>query len=239
MLNKTLKPLGKTDIHIWKINISSHHKAWEENISVLSQTERIKTERLINPILQQRAKSIRVQLRLLLSTYLDKHAADITFEQATYGKPYLLNENLNFNISHSQDTALVAISQLDQLGVDIEYWRVLSEREGIVRRHFSSEEQAQWAYVEASQREEFFFNLWTCKEAFIKATGRGLAMGLSSCSFDLNDFNKLRACSDKYGQPSDWSCHSLVVEPKTSASVIVKNKFSSVKMYEFNPEYLP
>lgn len=94
------------------------------------------------------------------------------------GKPYLKNADVFFNLSHAGQFALCAVGP-EELGCDIE--RIRPAREGIAQRFFHPEELAFLeAAPDAAEKERRFFRLWTLKESFIKATGKGLSQPLNS-----------------------------------------------------------
>tara|TARA_B100000989_G_scaffold298309_2_gene287023 strand:+ start:490 stop:1230 length:741 start_codon:yes stop_codon:yes gene_type:complete len=229
--------LKKGQVHVWQMSLN--HSIKQEDWEWLSVEEKTKINRLRDGVHRKSATSMRTQLRRLLSMYLDKSPAEISFKAAQFGKPYLDDSSLSFNISHSGDLALVAITLNQEVGIDIEKWRFLENLEGLVKRNFSDREQQAWLTVEDSQRQQTFFNLWTCKEAFIKATGRGLGMGVSRCGFSLTQPNTLMECPDEYGEMSEWSCFQLEVGEKVSACMMLRSKSCSPLFYVFDPENLP
>ncbi len=229
-----LPRLVNENVHLWKVDL--RHKMEKEAQQLLNQEEQIKASRLRNVEQQAFAISMRVQLRQLLALYLAVKAKDIQFKKAAFGKPYVANVALSFNVSHSGEQALIAISKCKQLGVDIERWRTLDNIEALVRRNFSEQEKKQWLTVAREQREKTFFQIWTSKEAFIKATGRGLGIGVSKCGFELESPHGMELCPPEYGDASSWQCHSLDVGEKVSAKLIVKASTCDLKTYTFSPE---
>mgnify|MGYP002626367369 CR=1 FL=1 len=94
------------------------------------------------------------------------------------GKPYLKDPDVFFNLSHAGQYALCAVGP-GELGCDIELIR--PARAGVAQRFFHP---AELAFIEAApdetEKERRFFRLWTLKESFIKATGKGLSQPLNS-----------------------------------------------------------
>lgn len=224
--------LVAADIHIWKINLDKNDAYLDENSHLLSKAELEKSQRLFKQQHQNRAIAMKVQLRLILSRYLEQPANSIEFAVAEFGKPYIKSSVINFNVSHSQGKALLAISLSEAIGVDLECWRELDHAEAIVKRHYSESEKAYWAKLAERQKTSVFFDIWTRKEAFIKATGRGLALGLSKCSFDVENTGQLIACPEQYGAATSWSVHRLNVAEKVSASLIIKGQNHRLKIME-------
>jgi 4'-phosphopantetheinyl transferase len=125
-----------------------------------------------------------------------------SFRTNLYGKPYLTNSNCNifFNISHTSDCVICAISDVE-VGVDIEKVRDLPE--DIVTEVLSEKEKASLSFLnktESTKRNQLFFSFWTQKEAYVKYTGKGISEGLNgidtysslfkNChTFFLNDYS--------------------------------------------------
>jgi 4'-phosphopantetheinyl transferase len=226
--------LSVGDVHIWQLDLEVAFSKLEE--SILSVDESKKINRLRDPKHRVRAMAMKIQLRQLLSKYLLVEPSEIEFGLEEFNKPFILNSPLSFNISHSNDNALVAISSCKQMGVDVENWRIVDNLEGLVSRHFSVDEANLWNAIEDDKKVTTFFDIWTCKEAFIKATGRGLGMGLVNCSFSLLKPNKLLSCPEEYGDASEWTCISLPVWKDASASLLMRTDKCNVNMYKFKPK---
>ena len=97
-----------------------------------------------------------------------------------HGKPMLSPDcGVFFNLSHSDDEALLAVSRVAAVGVDLERARPLLDADALAARHFSERECAYLTSVTAGRsRDRAFFHCWTRKEAFIKCTGVGLRTDL-------------------------------------------------------------
>ena len=114
---------------------------------------------------------------------------NIIFEQDLYGKPYLVNDcDFHFNISHSGIWIVCAISK-KPVGIDIELIEPKKAHvvEKIADRFFSKEECADISSKEVGKRLYFFYEMWTLKESFIKAIGKGLAIPLDSFIVKIED----------------------------------------------------
>lgn len=223
-INPQAETLNDDEVHLWSFALDKEASYLNKYQHSLSEDELSKLNRLAKPLHRRRAMAGKIQLRALLANYLQCSAASISFLKGEFGKPKLAGERLSFNLSHSQDKALLAITSSAEIGVDIEYWRNISNREGIVQRHYSEAEKAQWLSLQEQDKEQVFFDNWTRKEAFIKATGRGLGMGLSSCSFDLLGAGQLVACAKSYGTVGSWYTHAIELGDRVSASLMVKHK---------------
>lgn len=101
----------------------------------------------------------------------------IRFGEGAYGKPYWPERpDVYFNVSHSGDWVVAAVDVAD-VGVDIERIRLPDFR--IAERFFAPQEYASLMRLEdEAARTEFFFELWTLKESYVKALGAGLSYPL-------------------------------------------------------------
>lgn len=121
-------------------------------------------------------------LREVLGAALSREASAVQFQYGPHGKPGV--DGLRFNISHSGGRALVALAQVE-VGADIELPRQ-RRTDDIARRFFAPGEIARlFSFADPAERREEFFRLWTCKEAFLKATGEGLSRSTRSYEIEL------------------------------------------------------
>jgi 4'-phosphopantetheinyl transferase len=116
----------------------------------------------------------RGMLREILGSYLSKSAANITFCLCKGGKPAIPGRPLHFNVSHSHDLLLCAITPNREVGVDVERLRSIDELEAIANQFLSARDWAMLANLPVERREREFFHCWTRMEARVKAAGVGL-----------------------------------------------------------------
>ncbi|MGE8000619.1 4'-phosphopantetheinyl transferase family protein [Lysinibacillus sp. NPDC093190] len=109
---------------------------------------------------------------------------DIQFEFNNYGKPLLKNSSIEFNISHSGDWVVCAVSNC-LVGIDIEEIRPYNV--STIKESLSASEFNTLIDLSENDRNTLFFNLWTLKESYIKAVGEGLSIPLKSISFEINE----------------------------------------------------
>jgi 4'-phosphopantetheinyl transferase len=150
--------------------------------NVLSEAERARASRFVRPRDGRRFAVCRGSLRLILGRLTNAPPQDVAFRFGPGGKPELAGPrppgdvpSLRFNVTHSDDLALIAVSLDRELGVDLERLRTISEAARIVESYFTSAEQAQFAALEEPVRASAFLRGWTRKEAILKAKGVGLA----------------------------------------------------------------
>lgn len=159
-------------IDIWQYPL---HTEFDEARSLLSEDELARAKRYYFPRHQRRFTIARAMLRLILARYLQIPAKQIKFTYNSHGKPELINlPSLQFNLSHSQDLALLAIGNNFPLGIDLEFFSA-RPYEGIGRHIFSTEENQALSDLPNSLKPLGFFHLWAQKESLIKACGLGLS----------------------------------------------------------------
>lgn len=127
----------------------------------------------------------RAPLLTVLAAYLGVAPARVVLASGEHGRPALaagLDPSLDFNWSHSGSHALVAVGRHVAPGIDLECLHPRTRALQIAERYFSRDEAATLAALPDAERDTAFLELWTAKEAVLKALGRGLAFGLDRLS---------------------------------------------------------
>lgn len=169
-------------VTLWTVDLTR-----EAGAASLSADERARAERLVIPAARRRFTTTRVRLREVLAGSTGIEPRALVFGAGEYGKPYLqdIPDAPHFSVSHSEDTALIALSQ-HPVGVDIERVRPLSALAQMADIAFTDAERtALWDQPDAA-RLTAFFRLWTRKEAVTKAHGAGFRL-IKSFSLTSNE----------------------------------------------------
>ena len=111
----------------------------------------------------------------------DYNISDYEIIYNEYNKPYLKNKKIYFNISHSNGTIVLVISD-KEIGVDVEYFVY---KESVVRKYFTNNEQNE--ILNSTNKVYDFTRIWVMKEAFVKMKGIGISYGLINV-----DTNKIK-----------------------------------------------
>ena len=182
------KELGENEIHVWVSYLNLHQAKLKHLYPLLSIDEKERSERF--KFYKHRKNFIASHgfLHAVLAYYIDTPAEDIQFSHGEKGKPYILEEqnpqNIQFNLSHSNSMAVLAVCKNQQLGVDIEFKEKKADWQGIIKRFYTQNEQdAIFKLAEDSQKDAFF-QVWTRKEAHMKVTGKG--MSLAPTQFEVS-----------------------------------------------------
>ena len=156
-------------------------------------------------------------LRMPISRYLDIPADRIEFRSGPFGKPELQGYHgapaFSFNISHSHELSVFAFSSYQRLGVDVEYIRSMPDFEEIVGRFFHPKKRAALRSFSLHERQTAFFDCWTRKEAFVKATGAGLYRSLDSFAVPMGSGNERDFLTLNEGAATDKQWTFLPLRP--------------------------
>lgn len=118
-------------------------------------------------------------LRLLLSQYVNVRSSDLNFFTNANGKPFLaatpVAVNIQFNLSHSHEVALIGVTRGREIGVDVERVKENFAFGEVAGRFFTAREVAVLQALPSELQRKTFYRCWTSKEAFLKAKGTGLS----------------------------------------------------------------
>jgi 4'-phosphopantetheinyl transferase len=177
-------------VHLWWISLDVSEENLQTFISLLSEAEKTKAERFKFPQHQRRYQAVHGILRIILGRYLSLAPTQINFTHSDRGKPYLTDDcnpvNLQFNLSHSENMAIVGISRDRPIGVDLEKIRPMENAEPLAERFFCASEYDLLTQAIPEERDQLFFQFWTAKEAYLKATGEGISGGLNQIEIAFN-----------------------------------------------------
>jgi 4'-phosphopantetheinyl transferase len=181
--------LHPDEVHVWRADLEVRQPELLSLRETLSADEPARAEKFHSPVDRARYLAGRGILRTLLARYLGTRPGDLRFCRQAHGKPALApgsgGEDLRFNLSHSQSLALFAFALRREVGVDLEYVRPSQTDGRLAERFFSPQEVAALRALPESAQTEAFFHCWTRKEAYIKARGGGLSIGLASFAVSL------------------------------------------------------
>jgi len=171
--------------------------------ALLNDEERARADRFRFAKHARRFTVARAFLRTALGDTLGRSAESIVLELSENGKPFLAGGELQFNLSHSHELAVMAIAET-RVGVDVEHVRPMPDASRLAERFFAPDEASGLRRVAEDDRDHAFFRIWTAKEAYLKARGAGIAvLPLSSfaVSLDRDAPSLLRADDD---DPARW-----------------------------------
>ncbi|MCL6454188.1 MAG: 4'-phosphopantetheinyl transferase superfamily protein [Alicyclobacillus sp.] len=148
-------------------------------LEFLSEDKQKRVSRCMHPMTRRQVLVADLFVRAVLGRHLNVTNRQLAFERNEYGKPSLRGiSHVHYNVSHSHEWILCAVGTVE-VGVDIQYMQPFDHR--TVHRYLHPAEQEDIAGQDgAAQQLERFYAIWTRKESYVKALGRGLAEPFSS-----------------------------------------------------------
>jgi 4'-phosphopantetheinyl transferase len=220
-------------IDLWQVDLSADLPL--SAATVLSADERERAACLHFSEHRRRWTASRVALRTILAGYGSITPRDLIFAAGPYGKPSLSGTpDLRFNLSHSEDRALLAVAWRTDVGVDIEAVRPMPELAGVARLVFTEEERVLLFSRDVDQRLATFFVMWTRKEAYIKGTGLGMSARLATISVLPHETGgpRVRSGAAEAGC-GGWSVLDLPAETGYRAALAVQGPLREVRSHRF------
>lgn len=228
-------PVG--EVHVWRVALDRSDESVSPFQAVLARDERRRAERFHFARDRRRFSVTRGALRMLLARYLGGDPTDVDFEYGAHGKPRLAGDpSLRFNVSHSHELALLAFTHGAELGIDVERERRLEDLEEIAERFFSPRETTALRGLQPAQRPGAFFRCWTRKEAWIKATGDGLAQALHTFDVSLapGETPRLEVVSGRPGEAERWWMADLEPAPGYAGALAIRGRPSRLVQWDWD-----
>src|SRR5262245_17588354 len=220
--------LPSNEVHVWRISLDDPAALAVCQESWLTPEERQRADRFRFPRDRQRFVVRRGIARVILSRYLDLEPRHVRFRYLANGKPVLAEEmggsDFTFNWSHSDGMALYAVARGRMVGVDLERRRPDVECLQIAERFFAPGEVATLRALAGDLQRNVFFTLWTCKEAWVKATGVGLSFPLEQVEMllDAGGSATLLSQDGRSSPAAAWSVRTLTSAGGYAAAVVAE-----------------
>jgi 4'-phosphopantetheinyl transferase len=239
--------LTNPEVHVWQAELDLPIESIEKLARSLSADELDRANRFRFEQHRHRFVASRGILRAILASYLNAAAAQIRFAYSPQGKPTLDTSSqsalryptLSFNVTHSEGLALYAITLDRLIGIDIEYLPPPREVNELAKRFFLPREYDTICSFPPAQQQAVFLQIWTYKEAYLKATGEGL-MGLKrvEVSFPASDTEAPATLTlhDASQSPLHWQTAQLHPHPDYVAALVVEGRDLQLVNYHFGSE---
>lgn len=189
-----MSTLSTKDAHVWTLSVTENdQKNIDKFYHILCPDELVRLNQITHNQSKLEYQAAHILCRIMLSNFSDVAPADWHFETREDGKPEISKKinrmNLRFNISHTNGMVACALTKEYDIGVDLEWPTRFKNINSIAKRYFSNSEYNYLKASPLSEQREVFFTLWTLKESYLKAIGKGLRQPLDSFTFDLDTFN--------------------------------------------------
>jgi 4'-phosphopantetheinyl transferase len=226
-----MRELGLSKIHLWQYPIGDPPDA----LHLAHARKLLNDEEKTRCAAFHRGKNgaeyalSHAMLRLVLSEYAPVRPEEWRFLTGEKGKPEIaspaLDAPLYFNLSHTDGFAACVAGRVRQLGVDVEKINRKASHQELAKRFFAPGEYEYLRSLPPNLQREAFFRIWTLKEAYIKAEGKGLAIPLDSFHFRFSAGNpaEVTLASNAESNPHAWSFFEVQPGPDYRVSIGAKN----------------
>jgi 4'-phosphopantetheinyl transferase len=218
--------LGANEAHVWRASLDQPADMIAKLAPFLSQDEYQRAMRRYRPVDRDRFIVGRGILRKIISAYLALQPGQLRFTYNEYGRPAVSDDQndcaLNFNLAHSAELVLYAVTRGRVVGIDVEYIHDDFATLEIAEHFFSKDEVAALKSLPADQRTIGFFNCWSRKEAFIKAKGMGVSYPLDRFTVSLapGEPPALLKVDDDKREVARWKMYELKPGADYAAALI-------------------
>ena len=226
----------ESNVHVWAVRLDDASVDLGRGFDLLSPDERERAARFKFERHRRRYLVAHIALHEILSRYLPIEPARLSFDLGSNGKPKLAQtlapSDIEFNLSHSNEMALLAVTRKREVGVDIEHAREKFVFQEVAERFFTAKEFAAMRGLPSTFQRQAFFKCWTSKEAFLKAKGTGLSGALDEVEITLGSDNLLRIGANV----PNWWLFELDPIAGYEAALVVANARVPIDCYQWQPE---
>ena len=234
--------LGCTSIHVWMWSLEGERLQSRFTEAVLSQEELLKMASFRRIEDQVRYALSHTMLRFLISKYVSVTPENLCFARSKRGKPLLRASSsiptIEFNLSHTNDRAILAVASHTMVGVDIE--KVTPIESSVANHFFSPTEQRQLAQLDGKDWLKAFYTCWTRKEALLKGEGLGLLEPLNLFTVSLRATEPAALLERRAGSglTQVWYLTDLDVGVGHVAALAINRREAEVICYELVGDHL-
>jgi 4'-phosphopantetheinyl transferase len=212
---------------IWWLEISAvPEQCWSIWTGVLDTEEQARAFRFVRESDRRQFIAAHTLLRAMLRRYGDQDSRAWRFVTGPNGKPSVHPDHgvprLHFNISHAPGAVACGLVLDHPIGVDIEDRGRPGSHLHLADHYFAPSEVAQLRAEESGAQNALFFLFWTLKEAYIKATGTGLATPLDQFAFLRNPI-RIQFGPELADDPAAWQFHSLTPTARHTLSLAIRH----------------
>jgi 4'-phosphopantetheinyl transferase len=227
-------PALQNAIHVWAVRLDAANVNLELGQNLLSPDERERAVRFKFERDRRRYLVAHIALHEILRRYLPIDPAGLSFDISANGKPRLpltlARSGVQFNLSHSNEMALVAVCHEREVGVDIESVNEDFEFHELAERFFTAKEVAAMRALPFELQRQAFFKCWTSKEAFLKAKGTGLSGKLDEVEIALAAQDQVQIRAIVPG----WSLAELIPGAGYEAALANQHEPAALRYYQWH-----
>jgi 4'-phosphopantetheinyl transferase len=224
-------PLPKGEIDVWKFSLALR----ENDRKILLQDELERFNRTDSKAQHERKIAGRAQLRRILSLYTSTDPSKISFEYGQNQKPSLpRHSDLSFNLSHSENMGLIAVTYSRRIGIDLEYLEAERPFSNIAERFLTKKENGFINKHPEQHRPLAFYRIWTLNEAYLKALGTGFSISSNDFSVvpDNNRGRFLRDTKVPDDLPQNWMFETFKADDSYLGALCFENLDTAIRFWK-------
>ncbi len=231
--------LATGEVHVWGFELSDDSEHLLEMHALLSDEELARAGKSRAETVRRRFIAARGTLKAILARYLDTAPERLHIVYGEHGKPRLADSHdapaLEFNLTHSEDFALLAVAVGRALGIDLECADRVQNAMRIAARSFSKQENAALLRLPAALQQRAFMLAWTRKEAYAKARGGGFAYGFRNFSVALVPDEPAALLADERDPdaPHHWTLRDINVGAEFCAALAGSGTAMRVQLWRW------
>jgi 4'-phosphopantetheinyl transferase len=243
---KPLEELQDNQVHIWLAEPGSI-KSQEEitRLALLLDSEEQKKYHTIQSASARHSYLIAHALvRLSLSRYARIEPGEWQFRTNQFGQPRIAgNTSLRFSLTRTNGLVACAITKIAAIGIDVESTARIKNLQGVSRHALTPRETEYISSIESPAQHQLFIGIWTLKEAFIKAIGKGLSQPLTDFWFEgnLQQGIKIKLRKPIIDNPANWRFFQFGILRTHSLAIAVQansNPKTAIR-FAFQPATAP
>lgn len=222
-------------LHLWKIPLTVDESALEHLQSLLTNEEKKNAAQFKFEKHRHRYIASHAATRIILADQLQQPIEKLIISATENGKPYIPNNPIFFNLSHSGDLAYIAITNQGDVGIDVEKIKPTIDALEIAKRFFHPLELKQFNEIPQEKHKDFFYYCWTGKEAFVKTKGIGITSYLSDFALEFKNFPDIKVIETAIPlqEFKDWYVYTFSVNEDHVTTVVCCETPSIIKHHEF------
>lgn len=223
-------------LHIWKIPLNIPESELPPLFALLSNEEKETAKKFRFEKHRRRYIASHSAMQSILAQQLNIPVQNLQIQAHENGKPYIPHTPLHFNLSHSEELALLVLSSQAEVGIDIEHLKPDIDTIGISKRFFHPIESEQLQRLPPEKRLKHFYCCWTGKEAYLKAKGVGITHHLKLFALNFQDPEKIHLVfvTKELEEFNNWFVHSFQLDNDYTATVVSSTKPNTVLFHDYD-----
>lgn len=218
-------------IKLWHGNPAATDKNFRYYWPLLNADEQARAIAIKNELRSRRYVIVHGHLRNLLASTVNELPETLRIIKSGHGKPYLADyPDVAFNLSHTGDTMVVAIGRNCRLGVDIETCKPRVTLTALVGKCFAEVEAAWWRALPEAEKNFEFYRFWTRKEAFVKAAGHGISLGLNRCIVNPENPATWMSVPERCGQAEKWHVRDIDLGREVCCALVADKTIPDIEL---------